>query len=123
MFKTFVGTDIVEIADFDHAIKTWKDKFIQRLYTEEEIKSCQKRINTFAAHFAAKEAVIKALGGNIKGFNWKNIEVLSNEDGAPYIKISGTVLKRANDLGIRSFSVSLSHSKNFAIAFVLGYVE
>jgi holo-[acyl-carrier protein] synthase len=123
MLNTFIGTDIVEIADFDLAVVTWKDKFLHRLYTGEEIKSCQMKVNTFAAHFAAKEAVIKALSGNIKGFNWKDIEVLSNEDGAPYIKMSGAVLKKANDLGIGSFSVSMSHSKNFAIAVVLGYAE
>ena len=123
MGKTYIGTDIVEIPDFERAINTWKDKFLQRLFTEEEITNSQKRANTLAAHFAAKEAILKALGGNIQGFNWKNIEVLSNANGAPYIKMRGTILKRANDMGIDDFSISLSHSKKYAIAFVLSYVE
>ena len=121
--KTFVGTDIVEIEDFEQAVTTWKEKFLNRIYTELELDTCQRKIPGLAARFAVKESVLKALEGYIERFSWKDIQILSKTNGCPYVQMSGTVLQRAKELGISSFSISLSHSKKYAIAVVISYVE
>ena len=116
-----VGVDIIEIDRIEKAALDWKDSFLRRIYTEAELESSGNKPSSLAARFAAKEAVMKALGTGAKGLNWKDIEVISNSDGAPFIRLHGRAYNKAKEIGMSAFSVSMSHSKRYAIAVVLGY--
>ncbi len=112
-----IGIDIIEIARIEGAIARWGEGFLQRVYTESELKLYYKKPSSLAARFAGKEAVIKALGIT-KGTNWKDIEILSNPGGEPLVHLYGKTQNQAKDLGLDSIAISLSHSKKYAIAMV-----
>lgn len=114
------GIDIIEIDRVRDAIEKWGDSFLQKVFTHREIRysnarrfSCQH----FAARFAAKEAVVKAFGQPKKHpLNWTEIEVLNDDEGKPVIEFRGDALKTKKKMGVGSVIVSLSHSKNYAVA-------
>lgn len=116
-----VGVDIIEIDRIEEAALTWQDSFLKRVYTEAELESSGDKPWSLAARFAAKEAVMKALGTGAKGMGWKDIEILSNSDGAPFIKLYGRACDKAKEIGMSQFAVSMSHSKEYAVAIVVGY--
>ena len=92
------------------------------MFTELEIDYCQRKrdaVSSFAARFAAKEATMKALGTGVRGVSWKDIEVTRQRSGAPGIQLYGRAEKRAANLGITEISISLSHSREYAVAFVI----
>jgi holo-[acyl-carrier protein] synthase len=115
-----IGVDIVEIRRIEHAISEWQDAFLKRIYTRAELE-LHHSIFSLAARFAAKEAVMKALGTGARGVSWKEIEILTNGDGAPLIKLHGHALERSKEIGIAHFSISMSHSREHAVAFVIGH--
>ena len=115
-----IGIDIVEIARIEQAIMQWQDSFLKRIYTEAELDTSSNRIPTLAANFAAKEAVMKALGTGTKGVGWREIEVVSDPNGKPLIQLHGRARNKANEIGISDFSISLSHTKEYAVASVVG---
>ena len=110
-----IGIDIIEIARIEKAVARWGEGFLQRVYTESELRLYHKKPSSLAARFAGKEAVIKALGIT-KGINWKEIEILSNPDGKPSVHLYGKAQNQARDLGLDSLAISLSHSREYAIA-------
>lgn len=114
----YIGVDMIEIARIERATARWGERFLRRIYTELELRLCQ-RPSSLAARFAGKEAVIKALGGQTRGIDWKQIEILSDPNGKPLIYLYGEAKTRANDLGLDGFLISLSHSKEYAIAFIV----
>jgi holo-[acyl-carrier protein] synthase len=116
-----IGIDIIEIARIEQAISRWQTSFLKRVYTPAEIDHYHK-MRSLAARFAAKEAVMKALGTGTKGLHWKDIEILSDNDGAPFVQLYGKAHQKSQEAGIRGFSVSLSHSKEYATAIVIGNV-
>jgi len=116
----YVGVDIVEVARIERAIACWGERFLRRVYTDAELELCGRYSPSLATRFAAKEAVIKALGGLSKGFNWKEIEVLSDPRGKPLVSLYGSMRNRANGLGVDSLDVSLSDCAEYAVAFVIG---
>ncbi len=115
-----IGVDIIEIGRIDRAISEWRDTFLNRIYTRAELESYHN-VSSLAVRFAAKEAVAKALGTGVKGVNWRDIEILTNEDGAPLIRLCGRALERSREIGIARFSISMSHSREYAVAFVVGH--
>jgi len=115
-----IGVDIIEIARIDRAISEWQDTFLNRIYTRAELES-HHNVSSLAARFAAKEAVTKALGTGVRGVNWKDIEILANGDGAPLVRLYRRALDRSRELGIARFSISMSHSREYAVAFVVGH--
>jgi len=115
-----IGVDIIEIARIDRAISEWQDTFLNRIYTRAELES-HHNVSSLAARFAAKEAVTKALGTGVRGVNWKDIEILANGDGAPLVRLHRRALERSRELGIARFSISMSHSREYAVAFVVGH--
>jgi len=117
-----VGVDIVEISRIKKAISIWPNTFLARIYTQTEINSCNNIASRLAARFAAKEAVMKALETGTKGVGWQDIEVISNDHGAPSIQLYGKAHDKAKENGIKEFSISISHSKKYAVAFVIGNV-
>ncbi len=114
-----IGVDIIEVSRIDGALGRFGDRFLQRIYTGQEIALCKDRANRLAARFAAKEAVMKALGTGVKGVSWREIEVLSKPSGEPQIHLYGKARIIARSLGLDEFAVSLSHSKEYAVASVI----
>ena len=109
------GVDIVEIYRIREDINKYSKKFIERIYTPSEIAYCEnKKINkyeSYAARFAAKEAVYKAISSKIEtNCDWTDIEIVNNECGKPEVRLS----IRVQDL--ENIEISLSHSKEYAIA-------
>lgn len=115
-----IGTDIIEIARIERAIKQWGDRFLHRVYTDSELKLYREKPQSLAARFAGKEAVIKALNTDTKVINWKDIEILSDNSGQPVVHLYGRARVSAASLGINKLAVSLSHSREYAVAVVVG---
>lgn len=112
-----VGTDIIEIERIKKAIDS--SIFIQRLFTDEELKYLNtKKAESFAGYFAAKEAVSKALGTGISGFSFKDIEILK-KGGVPYVVLHGGARKVADGIGIKEIKLSISHCREYAVAFAV----
>ncbi|GAI10948.1 unnamed protein product, partial [marine sediment metagenome] len=104
----------------ESAIKQWNKRFLNRVYTEAERKICQGRIPALAARFAGKEAVMKVLGTGTKGVGWQEIEILADGNGKPLVKLHGHAKNKAKQLNLNEFSVSLSDTKQHAIAVAIG---
>jgi len=115
-----VGTDIIEIARIQEAIDNFGERFLRRIYTEAELGLCGNKPWRLAAHFAGKEAVMKALGTGARGISWTEIEILTESSGKPLVHLHGKAKNRADYLGLDNLVISLSDSKEYAIAFVVG---
>ena len=116
-----LGTDLIETGRVEASIKRFGERFLERVYSPEEIAYCQRKKNaaeSFAARFAAKEALAKALGAP-QGLAWHDAEVVSEESGRPRLELRGTVRARADELGVRHVHVSLSHDAGVASAVVV----
>ncbi len=115
-----LGTDIVEIVRIGQMIERHGELFLQRVYTEEEIRYCQRRkecYQHFAGRWAAKEAVMKTLGtGWVRGVGWQNIEVLTKKSGQPTIHIRGSAVDLARKMGIHEVLITISHCRAYATA-------
>lgn len=116
------GVDLIEIERMRDAIERHGDHFLRRVFTASEIDLCGGRVESLAARFAAKEATAKALGTGIwrAGIGWTDIETLRNELGAPLLYLHGAAAKRSEQIGVKEWSISLSHDRTSAIAFVIG---
>jgi holo-[acyl-carrier protein] synthase len=113
-----VGVDIVEISRIEEAIANRGDAFLKRIYTAAELASYRHKIPSLAARFSAKEAVIKAL--SCKALKMTDIEVLSAPDGKPVLTLHGKARERAACLGLTALDISLSHSREYAVACAVG---
>jgi len=118
-----VGIDIIEIARIEKAITRWGEGFLRRVYTDSELRLYHKKLSSLAARFAAKEAVIKALGKPATGVSLREIEILSEPTGKPVVNLYGKAQNQAHGLGLNKFAISLSHSREYAIALVAGETE
>lgn len=114
-----IGIDIVEIARLEKAVARHGEDFLQRIYTGAELKLYRGKLPSLAARFAAKEAVIKALG-ETGGLSLKDIEILADDKGKPLVKLHGQAQKRAEALNLGKVIVSLSHSREYAVAVASG---
>lgn len=119
-----LGTDMIEIARIEHSLARFGEAFANRVYTAAEIAYCQQKKKTsaesFAARFAAKEAAAKALGTGIsRGVTWREIELLRLPGQRPTLHLSGRAAEIAARLGIRQLSISLSHTRDLALAVVI----
>ncbi len=131
--KVTTGIDVIEVERIKKAIEDLGDSFLNRIYTEKEIQYCEAsktmKYQHYAARFAAKEAVFKAMSEFIIGREdalWKNIEVLNKECGKPYInvdKLRENISKAVDDFTLESIDVSLSHIAEFAVASAVILVE
>ncbi len=114
------GVDIIEIDRVGRVAGEYGERFLKRIYTDRELAYCRGRAPQLASRFAAKEAVMKLLGTGVRGIRWRDIEVVRERGKAPAIQLHGTALARAERIGVTHISVSLSHSKDSAIAMVVG---
>lgn len=115
-----VGVDIVEIQRIEAAIERGGKRFLDRIYTETELQTCRDRPWSLASRFAAKEAVMKVLGTGGTGIAWREIEILTGSDGKPSVKLHGQALTKAGQLNLTEVCVSLSDSKEYAVAVAIG---
>ena len=116
----YTGVDIVEIERIRLISKRYGERFLNRIYTLDEQGYCRGRPEQLATRFAAKEAVMKALGTGTRGVGWTDIEVVRQPGQPPEITLHSRARTRACCLGIIRLAVSLSHSNDFAIASVVG---
>jgi holo-[acyl-carrier protein] synthase len=114
-----VGVDVVETHRIARALARWGDRFLAHVYTHAEVEYCGNHVPELAVRFAAKEAVSKALGTGLRGVTWREMEVLPDSRGKPLVRLHGRAKKRAEELGLDEFAISLSHSRQYAIAFVV----
>lgn len=117
------GVDLIEISRVAEAIERHGERFLNRVFTGLEQRECAGRVSSLAVRFAAKEAAAKALGCGIGDVKWLEIEVCSDERKAPYLVITGEGKILAKEQGLTNWSVSLSHTENMAIAFVVALGE
>jgi holo-[acyl-carrier protein] synthase len=113
------GVDIIEISRMERILESYGQRFLDRIYTPGEIDYCKWRPPNLAVRFAAKEATMKALSTGAQGVGWRDIEVVRHHSGAPAVRLHGRAKQRAQTLGVREISLSLSHSREYAVAFVV----
>ena len=119
-FRT--GVDIMELDRIEKAVARWGDRFLLRIYTPGELAYCRGRINSLAGRWAAKEAIMKALGtGWSRGIRWIDLEVVRLPGGPPTVDLHGLAQEYAEAQGIQQWSLSLSHSRDYAVAFALAW--
>ena len=119
--KIRTGTDIIEISRVKESIESTNEKFCERVYTEKEREYCEnkkmQKYQHYAVRFSAKEAIFKAISDELDNkfeINWKDIEILNDEKGRPYVNILNKKIQNIEDIDI-----SLSHCKQYAIANVV----
>ena len=113
------GVDIIEIDRVAVVLERYGERFLHRIYTPDELEYCRGRPSKLASRFAAKEATMKALGTGVRGVGWQDIEVVRAPSGAPSILLHGRAKSRAERLGVVEISVSMSDSREQAVAFVV----
>jgi holo-[acyl-carrier protein] synthase len=124
----YTGVDIVEVARIERAAQRWGERFLRRIYTANELAAYGLRPTSLAARWAAKEAVGKLLGVGLRGLggahggtalHWIDIEILSDTTGRPQLRLHGAAAERAQALGLGEVALSLSHTREHAVAFVV----
>ncbi len=114
-----VGIDIIEVDRVRKVYEHHGERFLRRVFTEREIQQCRGKMNRFAARFAAKEAISKALGTGIHGVAWREMEIVQLRSGRPTVRLHGKAKLRAEQLGISAFDVSMSDLAHFSIAIAI----
>ena len=118
-----IGTDIVECPRIGKMIEQHGELFLRRVYTEREIRYCQARkhaIEHFAGRWAAKEAILKAMGtGWSRGIAWTDLEVRNGPAGGPEVLVCGGAKEVARERGIGDILISISHCRTYATAYAL----
>lgn len=118
-----LGLDIAEVLRVQAAIERHGQRFLDRVFTPKEIEYCERFKNKFeryAGRFAAKEAVMKALGtGWRRGIRWVDLEVVREQSGRPTISLAGEAAKIARQLGVKRISISITHTESQALAQVI----
>lgn len=117
------GIDIVEVPRIGQSIARFGERFLQRIFTPAEIRYCQAKANSverFAARFAAKEAGMKAIGTGMRGgVRWQDFEVGREPGGRPTMLLHGKAAQVAAGLGMRRAHLSVSHTEEHAVAYVI----
>jgi holo-[acyl-carrier protein] synthase len=118
------GVDILHIPRMKTGIERYGQRILDRCFTPAEIRSCRGFAEEFAARYAAKEAVSKTLGVGLRimspmGVKFHDVEILPDRMGKPHVHLHGWAAQRAQELGLTEWSVSLTHEKEYAVAFVV----
>jgi holo-[acyl-carrier protein] synthase len=113
-----VGVDLVDVERFERALLR-TPKLRDRLFGSSDTSRPDLSAQSLAARFAAKEATLKALGGNVAGFTWHDIQVTGARGAPPTLVLTGATLERAGDKGATSWHLSLSHDNGMAVALVV----
>ena len=119
MSHVHTGVDLIEISRVEAVVRRYSERFLNRVFTPQEQADAGGRAGSLAARFAAKEAAAKALGCGIGPVGWLDLEITRDSQRRPELVLHGAARRRAQELGLREWSVSLSHSKDYAIALVV----
>ena len=117
-----IGTDIVECLRIGRMIESHGERFLQQVFSCHEVRFCNERkrpLEHFAALWAAKEAILKAIGLAGRGLNWTDVEVRQEGNGRPEVRLTGAVRDAAERLGVGGVLVSLAHCRAYATAYAL----
>ncbi|OAG28441.1 holo-ACP synthase [Thermodesulfatator autotrophicus] len=117
-----LGIDLVEIPRIEKVLASYGERFLQRILTPEERKAISHKrylAPYVAAYFATKEACSKALGTGLRGISWREMELLHEPSGKPFMRLYGRALERFKTLGAKRLHVSLSHERLYATAIVI----
>lgn len=123
MKRLATGVDLIEIERLQRVVERFGARFLERVYTPQELSETKGNVASLAARFAAKEAVAKALGCGIGRVTWLEIEVLRTPSHQPVLHLHGAAKQLAESLGWQTWSLSLSHSQTHAIALVVALGE
>ncbi|MCI0520053.1 MAG: holo-ACP synthase [Chloroflexi bacterium] len=113
------GVDLVEIERFSGVVAQHGQRFLQRVFTPQELDEAGESMASLAARFAAKEAVSKALGSGIGAVTWREIEVCRGPQRQPVLHLHGAAARLAAEIGLYEWSLSLSHTQEHAIALAV----
>jgi holo-[acyl-carrier protein] synthase len=119
MVSLRTGVDIIEIERFSSAYQRYHGRLLQRIFTSVELAENGENMSSLAARFAAKEAVAKAFGTGIGQISWHDIEICRGSLGEPVLHLHGAAQQLAENDQLDTWSISLSHSQNYAIAFAV----
>lgn len=114
-----IGLDVIEVRRIDRALTRWGEVFTRRLFTPDELRragSASARAMRLAGRFAAKEAVMKALGFGWRRMAWREIEIVNDDAGRPVVTLHGGAARAAESLGVSAVIVSLTHTRDLAAA-------
>ena len=117
--KLRTGVDLIELERIEGVIRRYGSRFLERVFTSQELAEVGGNSASLAARFAAKEAVAKALGTGIGDVGWQEIEILRGPARQPNLYLSDRAASLAEDLGLDTWSLSLTHNQSQAIAFVV----
>ncbi|HSM70983.1 MAG TPA: holo-ACP synthase [Anaerolineales bacterium] len=113
------GIDLIEISRIEEVVARHGKHYLERIYTPAELEQCGKRSESLAGRFAAKEAAAKALGRGIGDIGWQEVEILGDEQNAPALNLHGAAEQLAKELGVTTWSVSISHDQTHSVAMVV----
>ena len=117
------GIDLIELTRLEQAIQRHGARFLERIFTPDELAETSGRPDSLAGRFAAKEAVVKALGTGIGPIAWKEIEIRRGPQREPVLHLHGLAKEKAAELGLHAWSVSLSHTEHYAAAVAVALGE
>lgn len=120
------GVDIIEIKRIEKILERRRYSFYKKVFTYSEIEYIESKGNSYktvAGLFATKESVSKLLGTGIGNLNWKDVEILHDENGRPFINMNFKIGKYLEKLGLNSIEISISHEKEYAISFSIGFFK
>ncbi len=113
------GIDLVDLPRFQSVVERHGKRFLERVFTPQELAEAEKNLASLAARYAAKEAVSKALGTGIGIVTWREIEVLRGQAREPHLHLHGEAARLAREQGLYTWSISLSHTHLQAVALVV----
>jgi len=118
-----IGVDIIKIERFERALERWGNRLCERVFTPQEQSICQNKAypgRHLALRFAAKEALLKALGiGMFQGVAWNEIEIVNDSLGRPCMNVEGAAKRICQEKGIQEIFVSISHEHDYGVAHVI----
>ena len=114
---------MIEISRIREAIERQGERFLKRVFTAQELAVCAGNTSSLAARFAAKEAVAKALGTGLGKVAWTDVEILRGESGEPVLILHGTARRLAEEMGLNSWAISLSHTRENSVAQVIASTD
>ncbi len=115
-----VGVDLVERTRLTRSYERFGDRLLQRVFTPVELAQADNRIEKLVGRFAAKEACSKALGTGMISVAWREIEIIRATGGKPVLRLHGRAAERAKLLGLTAFDVSISDTREYGMAVVVG---
>ena len=115
-----VGIDIVEVERIRKVYEKHGERFLTRIFTQNEVLQCRGKIIRLAGRFAAKEAISKALGTGMRGVKWREMEIVQLCSGRPSVRLHGFAKQHATQLGLSAFDVSIADLAQLSIAIAIG---